>query len=379
MILGIFVFIIFFIKNEMEGVEILKKILSCLLVLFCILSIVGCTNKEEEKPKVNTFEIKSANNVVESYMNFIMKEDFENSKKLYTKDLQRKAVNLPISNMKIKGYKVIESNEVGRSGVFKVRVTLTSNNSSMSNMDEYTIKIVKDGAEYKIGEITNAPQKEAFLEDTGIRFRDKKNVKTNLIIDVSGIPKYAYSKDDGARLYKILVPLKEFGPMNFSYEGDKIVFSTYNKNSFIGLVNIDESLEVQGNGSQSSGEADQGGGSGVMAKEKPIGKDLIPIDLLFDCKVEFMVFSKDEKYLLVQYNSEKTGKCIRVYNVDSGDMIPVNFEKDYPIQKVQIIFSSFGEDNMTYEVIPKSSGDGAGGDIIGKWKLSLKDFTVKKL
>lgn len=377
---SIFVFIFLIIKNEMKGVKILKKILSCLLILFCILSVVGCTNKEEEeKPKVNTFEIKTANNVVESYMNFIMKEDFENGKKLYTKDLYSKAINLPISNMKIKGYKVTESNEVGRSGVFKVRVTRTSINTSLSSMDEYTIKIVKDGAEYKIGEITNAPQKEAFLEGTGIRFRDKKNVKTNLIIDVSGIPKYAYSKDDGARLYKILVPLKEFGPMNFSYEGDKIAFSTYNKNSFIGIVNIDESLEVQGSADQSSGQSSQGGGSGVMAKEKPIGKDLIPVDLLFDCKVEFMIFSKDEKFLLVQYNSEKTGKCIRVYNVDSGDMISVNFEKDYPIQKVQIIFSSFGEDNMTYEVIPKSNADGSEGDIIGKWKLSLKDFTVKKL
>ena len=58
-------------------------------------------------------------------------------------------------------------------------------------MDEYSIKIVKDGAEYKIGEITNTQQTEAFIEGTGIRYRDKSNVKTSLIIDVSGIPKYA--------------------------------------------------------------------------------------------------------------------------------------------------------------------------------------------
>ncbi|MBU3173972.1 LptM family lipoprotein [Clostridium estertheticum] len=359
----------------------MKKFLSCLLILFCILSIAGCSNKkEEEKIKKNAFEIKTANNVVLSYMNFIMKEDFENGKKLYTKDLYRKATDLPISNMKIKGYKVTESNEVGRSGVFKVRVSRTSIGSSLSCVDEYSIKIVKDGAEYKISEITNTPQKEAFIEGTGIRFRDKKNVKTNLIIDVSGIPKYSYSKDDGAKLYKIMVPLKEFGPMNFSYEGDKIAFSTYNKNTFIGIVNIDESLEVQAKGNADQpGQSSQGGGSGAMAKEKPIGKDLIPIDLLFDSKVEFMTFSMDEKFLLVQYNSEKTGKCIRVYKVDNGDMIPINFEKDYPIEKVQIIFSSFGEDNMTYEVISKSNSNGAEGDIIGKWKLNLKDFTVKKL
>ena len=127
----------------------------------------------------------------------------------------------------------------------RLRVARTSMDSSLSCLDEYTIKIVKDGAEYKISEVTSSPQKEAFVEGTGIRFRDKKNVKSNLIIDKSGIPKYVYSKDDEARLYKILVPLKEFRSINFNYEGDKIAVSTYNKNSFIGVVNIDESLEFR--------------------------------------------------------------------------------------------------------------------------------------
>ena len=128
-----------------------------------------------------------------------------------------------------------------------------------------------------------------------------------------------------------------------------------------------------------SSDQSEGGGSDVMAKEKPIGKELIPIDLLLNCKVEFMTFSLDEKFLLVQYNKENTGKYIRVYKVDNGDMIPVDFEKDYPIDKVQIIFSSFGEDNMTYEVIPKSNGNSSETDIIGKWKLDLKRFYVNKL
>ena len=246
-------------------------------------------------------------------------------------------------------------------------------------MDEYSIKVVKDGAEYRIGEVTNMPQKEAFAEGIGIRFRDKKNVKTNLIIDEAGFPKYVYSRDDGAQLYKMMVPLKEFGSINFSYEGDKIAVSTYNKNSFIGIINIDESLAVQGDAGKSTDQSSQGGGSNVIAKEKPIGKELITIDLLLNCKVDFMIFSLDEKFLLVQYTKENMGKYIRVYKVDNGDMIPVNFEKDYPIEKVQIVFSSFGEDSMTYEVIPKSNVTSADTDIIGKWKLDLKDFTVDKL
>ena len=92
-----------------------------------------------------------------------------------------------------------------------------------------------------------------------------------------------------------------------------------------------------------------------------------------------MTFSLDEKFLLVQYIKENMGKYIRVYKVDNGDMIPVNFEKDYPIEKVQIVFSSFGEDTMTYEVIPKPNVNSSETDIIGKWKLDLKNFTVDKL
>ena len=48
-----------------------------------------------------------------------------------------------------------------------------------------------------------------------------------------------------------MVPIKEFSSINFSYEGEKLAVSTYNKNSFIGIVNIDESLAVQGDAGKS--------------------------------------------------------------------------------------------------------------------------------
>ena len=358
----------------------MKRFLSCLLILFYIFSFTACKKKvEEEKPKVNAFEIKTATNVVESYVNLIMKEDYENAKKLYTKDLFRKASNMPVSDIKVKGYKTTESNEVGRSGVIKVRTTSTSMTSPLSSLDEYTIKVVKDGAEYKVGEANSTPEKEAFVESSGIRFRDKENIKTNLIIDKAGLPKYAYSREDAAQIYKILVPTKEFSSMNFDYEGGRLAISTYNKNSFIGIVNIDESLAVQGGDQKQQQQESQGGGSEVIAKEKPIGKELVSVDLLLNCKVDFMTFSLDEKFLLVQYTKEDLGKCIRVYRVDNGESIPVNFEKDYPIDKVQIIFSAFGEDSMTYELLPKSNINVSDTDIIGKWKLDLKDYTIKKL
>ena len=46
--------------------------------------------------------------------------------------------------------------------------------------------------------------------------------------------------------------MKKFSSINFSYEGEKLAISTYNKNSFIGIVNIDESLAVQGDAGKSA-------------------------------------------------------------------------------------------------------------------------------
>ena len=356
----------------------MKKILSCLLIVFCILSFSACIKKEKNS-KVNGFELKDAANVVDSYMSYIMKEDYEKSKKLYTKELSKKTSNMPFNDIKIKGFKIIESIEIGESGVFKVRVARTSLVSSLACLDEYSIKVIKEGKQYKVNEIISSPQKEAFAQSIGIRLRDKKDVKTNLIIDESGIPKYSYSKDDVARLYKIMVPIKKFSSINFNYEGDKLAVSTYNKNSFIGIVNIDESLAVQGNTGNSQGQPSQGGGSEEIAKEKPIGKDLVQIDLLINCKVEFMTFSLDEKFLVVQYIKENMGKYIRIYNVDTGELIPVDFEKDYPIGKFQLSFSSFGEDSMYYEVAPRTNVSGSKSNSIGKWQLDLNSFKVKKI
>ena len=63
--------------------------------MFCLSQDVQ--KEDEEKPKVNAFEIKAAANVVDNYMNFIMKEDYENGKKLYTKELSKKVSICPLA------------------------------------------------------------------------------------------------------------------------------------------------------------------------------------------------------------------------------------------------------------------------------------------
>ncbi len=108
--------------------------------------------------------------------------------------------------------------------------------------------------------------------------------------------------------------------MSLSYSENFIAISTYDKNSYIGIITIDESKAVQGGQDQGEqgNQGDQGGAGGgeagqketdIMEEigEKPIGKEISSLDLLKGSKIDFMVFSPDEKFIAVQYEtSDKT-------------------------------------------------------------------------
>lgn len=358
----------------------MRKVFNIIILLLTITILVSCKPKEKEveKDEKNKFDINAATNVVNSYMSYLSKEDLENCNKLYSKDILKSTKYFPDKELKIKGFFISEVNEIGRSGIFKVKTLRVNLNKAYASLDEYNIKVVKESDDYKIGEINNNIEKEAFADNNQLRARTKDNVKTNLVVDFQGIPSYAFSKDDKANAYKIVVPKKNFGNMCFTYDGEGLAITTQDKDTYIGIIKIDETLAVQGAGDEKVGEKKEEG-SKSMARETPIGKQIMNIDLLKDSAVEFLTFSQGGKYLLAQYNKPNQGKCIRVYKTDNGEIIPYMFENSYPIDKVDVIFSSFDKDILNYEVVAKASTDKAAGEYTGKWQMNLKDFKVKKM
>lgn len=366
-----------------RGVIILLVMITCGMLLAC-----GANKKEESKETSEAFDMKAATNVVDTYMKYLTKEDIENSKKFYSKDLLKNTTSEDNNNLKIFGYNVTDTSEVGKSGIFKMKVARADITKPFASLDEYSIKIVKEESDYKISETNNTVQKEAFIQGNQIRLRNKNNVNTNLIIDIASMPNYAFSKDDEANINKIQVPKTKFSLINFSYGGENLAIAAQDKDSYVAIVKIDESLAVQsdkgegdqgGGGSKENQGGDQGGGQGDKAKEKPIGKEITSVDLLKDSKVELMTFSPEEKNLAVQYTKPNIGHWLRVYKVDGGDLIPFKFEEKYPIDKVDIVFSSYDKETLNFDVIPKKTGDKTITDITGKWQLSLKDFKAKKM
>jgi hypothetical protein len=200
---------------------------------------------------------------------------------------------------------------------------------------------------------------------------------------MAGMPQYVYSKDDGGMAFKLETPLNNFGNITFSYKGDSLGVTSYGKDVFVGIVKIDETLATEGTESQSGSSggasAGAGGNSSLMAKEKPIGKEIVTLDYLKNSKADFMVFSQDEKFIMLQYTKLGAWNCLRVYKSYNGELIPFKFEEKYVMDKIDIKYSSFGKDVLNYEVIPKSNAGKGENQLNGKWQLNLKDFTTKKL
>ncbi|MGO5064473.1 head-tail adaptor protein [Clostridium sp. FAM 1755] len=368
--------------------KITKKIIT-FLILITTISLFGCKKNNESAKVNNDFDIKIATNLLNSYMDYLIEENMEGAQKLYSKKLKKDKIKKENKDVKIKGYTTGEVNEIGKSALFITKVVSVNIKEPYTSVEEYKVRVIKEENEYKIDEINIGMDKEAFTKNNRIRYRNKNNVKTELIIKSTTIPDYVYAKDDTANIEKLIVPKKNIGPMSLSYSENFIAISTYDNDSYIGIVTIDESKAVQGGQDQGNG-GDQGGqggaetgqqGSDMMEEigEKPIGKEISSLDLLKGSKIDFMVFSPDEKFIAVQYETSDKTKNVRIYQADSADIIPFKMENKFPLSKVNITLSSFTPDSVIFNVSSKENNDKSSAEFIGKWQLDLKEFNVKKM
>lgn len=367
-----------------------KKIVRLIAIITVLITSscfqIACSNgnkTESNAKKEAKFDIKTATNVADTYMKYLMKDDIENAKKLYSTQLLQKSDTKIDKDLKIKGYNISDVTEMGKSGLFKIKVTRLNLKKAYTSLDEYTVKIEMEGNDYKISETKDMVMAEAFNEDYQIRYKNKNNVKTNLIIEMTSIPSYGIPKDDNSNVNKEVIPKNAFGPINFSYSGDMLCITTQSEDAFSSIVKIDETLAVQGDGEKKQGDTQKQSGNGnneaTKERERPIGKNITNLDIIKSCTIEFMTFSMDEKFLLIQYNKPGVGRFIRVYKTDNGDIIPFKFEKNYPIELVDTVFSSFDKGVLNFDVVERNSTNKAATSMLGKWQLNLKTFKANKM
>lgn len=353
----------------------MKKILSVFAILLIIASFTSCKEeKVENVKKKDEYEVEEARKIVEGYIKYLINGDLDKSNEFLDDSIKANNIDENIDSMIINGFKIEEVNESEDKAFFDVKVTKQDKNSSKSILSKYMIKVKKENMEYKIEEINNSLQREVFSLNDTLRIRFENGVETNLLVEMDGIGNYLYPKDDKAKLNMKRIPKETFSLTSFAYEGDLIAITTENKDTFIGVVIVDETTQTAGEEKEKEPEED--GGKGVKLKEKPMGKNIIACDLLMDSKITQLVFSLDEKFVMAQYVKDDNIKCFRVYSTESGDLIPVKLEEEFPLNSVDITFVNFEEGVIYFDVVNKNNAD---EEYIGRWEINLKEMEVKKV
>ena len=366
----------------------MKRYTDYILVAMLGVLLIGCGKKAAENVKEkDNFNLKSANAVVESYLDSISAEKYEDASKVLVEKIKSDTKELKPNDLKIKGYKIEEMNESAGEGNFRIKVAKSNAVEPEAQIVEYRMKVIKDGIDYKISEVNTANFKEVYTELDEIRLRKENEVETYLLTNFAGLPKYAYSKDDNAKMKSQEVPNTKYGMMALNYTGDIIVITTMGEGTYLGMLGFDELVETQGGAEKGGGQGGKGGGNGgtsggeqggklKLMKEKPIGKAFISCDIIANGKIENIVFSQDEKLLAVQY-TKNNEKSIKVYEIATAELIKVNFAEEYPLNKVDVLYSSFEKDKLLYKVVPKDPKEKE-NEYVGDWELDLKTFKMSK-
>ncbi|WP_242845203.1 hypothetical protein [Clostridium novyi] len=355
----------------------IKKYTSYILIFLTIFMCVGCNKNQYENVKEkDVFNMKVATKIVEAYFNYTKSDKYEESAKLLDEKAKTDTKDLKPSKLRIRGYRISEVTESGGEGDFKVDVIKSSVDKPETQVIDYRIKVAKKGLDYKITEVSTSLFKEAFQKKNQIRFRKENNVETLLITDMDGIPKYGYAKSDSGKLQSELIPKNKFGICCLSYSGDMLGITTTGDGSFVGIIDLDDTIQTQTSNKDEGGDSSQNKEGSNLVKEKPIGKNVLLCDLLKKAKIENMTFSQDDKLLLVQYSKDKD-TCIKVFNTESGEPIPTNFESEYPLSKVNVVFREFKKDKMIFSVINKDSKE-KDNKYIGEWELNLQSYKISK-
>ncbi|EDS77158.1 putative lipoprotein [Clostridium botulinum C str. Eklund] len=357
----------------------IKKYTSYILIFITIFMFVGCNKNQYENVKEkDVFDMKTATKIVESYFNYTQADKYDEAGKLLEEKAKTDTKNLKPSELKIKGYRISEVTESGGEGDFKVDVIKSGLSKPETQLIEYRIKVAKKGMDYKITEVETSLFKEAFQKNNQIRFRRENNVETFLITDMDGIPKYGYAKNDSGKLQSELIPKNNFGICSLSYSGSMLGITTKGDGTFVGILMIDDTIQTQSanKDKEKDGQSSDNKDASNVIKEKPIGKSLLVCDLLKNTNVESIVFSQDDKLLLIQYNKDKN-TCIKVFNTESGEPIPTNFEQEYPLSKVNVVFREFKKDKMIFSVISKDSKE-KNNQYVREWELDLKSYKISK-
>lgn len=309
----------------------MKRLISFCLFNFLLFSFMGC-NGDNVEIGADIFNIKIAGEVASDYMKNITSGNFEESNKMTTKAISDKEEITGIQNDNINGYKLDGVSEGADHAYFRYLIVREEKDESRVDLDSIVLKVVKENEEYLVDEIKSKNEKQVYKLGKTLRSRDYEIGKSQLLLRMKDLPREVYPSNENVVINKESVPEDEFSKIGIGFSGNKVAFTTTDKSrTFIGLIAVEDAKPTSGSSASSMerniDEAIED------ALEMPILNKLVPYDVVDGSKVEKLLFSKDDGELIVQIKEEGKGSGIRVYKNPTGELLKLNLNEYFPIEK----------------------------------------------
>ncbi|VYU56384.1 Uncharacterised protein [Clostridium tertium] len=370
------------LKDLFKGVIALKNkimyVLSLIILNLYILS--SCSYYQASDVEIDLFKPKIAYELSEKYLGMIRNDNIEGAKSLCTENLLSKNNEITTGTSKIISYEpeaLIEA--TSKSAFITFNVIRNSSSEPKCDLDNFAIKVIKDGEDYKIDEIKAMNKMQVFVKNDSLRIIGEDGGKSDLIVSLNNMPKDVYLRRNKLMLYKEKVEAEAFGPVALGYKGKKIAISTTGGNkSFLSIAFIEESKATQGESTEAKGEEGKTETNLEDILDKPIAKKVVPLDLLDNVKIDNLVFTKEEGFLIVEYVNSNSIKRIKVYNSEDGELVDINFDKEFPEDTYNISLVNFDKDEFKILVSGKLGSKNIKADILGEYTVFIEGKEIKK-
>ena len=299
----------------------MKKILYLFILTILIFNTISYVNVSANSDYYNMKEaIKTGN----AYMKALADEDIDTIRRLSINKID----NLnDVEINKINGFVLDEYSESTDYTYLDYLTVRNQQNKIDTDLDRISLKVIKDKDDYKIEKIKAKNEKEVYVNNQDLRFKDSDTGKSKLLLRKRDLPKDAYPKRDQVVLAKEDVPNENFHNLIINYLGDKIGLCVEGDNkSYISLAIIEESKDTISEGNQEKSEDANDIEKLEDAIESPIIKKIVSYDILDGYVVDNMVFSGDNSILVVQLSKDNK-TTIRIYKNPNGEIEEYGLEQ----------------------------------------------------
>lgn len=362
------------------------------LLLSSMLILTGCPDKkdsggDENKVNVMKTDVKAARVFMSNYLRAVMKRNNGAMYSFYGPKLRDKIKNTPSArNPHPVGYSLNEGENKEKKAEFKVHIFSAITNMPYFSDDEFKYTVSMESGKMIIDDMEKGKSVELYEKNSTLYKREGDKLAGKPLASLSDLPRYAVPKESASLEQKFPVPRKSFGSLALSPDGDTAIITSYDKDSFIGSVNEEESkssmrsiaVMSQPGGGQKGGGSQGGQGGGQEQKNEKI--KLRTVDFYFNSRINNITYSPDGKTFVVEYTPKSGLRQISAYDGKSGEPVQLKSNRSFRSDRFSITDAYFtSPSELIFTIIPVPDATLEEKRFKGDWVLNMEKNELRQI